>query len=92
MSKLQNVKAVKDMLAGTHKTQTRKTFSIANTKKEVPDEDIIERDENGEPKIWIETDPVSKTRTRVTQHDGFKTSQPENSILETIQEALKVPK
>ena len=54
MSKLQNVKAVKDMLAGTHKTQTRKTFSIANTKKEVPDEDIIERDENGEPKIWIE--------------------------------------
>ena len=92
MSKLQNVKAVKDMLAGTHKTQTRKTFSIANTKKEVPDEDIIERDENGEPKIWIETDPVSKTRTRVTQHDGFKTRKPENSILETIQEALKVPK
>ena len=92
MSKLQNVKAVKDMLAGTHKTQTRKTFSIANTKKEVPDEDIIERDENGEPKIWIETDPVSKTRTRVTQHDGFKTRQPENSILETIQDMLKVPK
>jgi hypothetical protein len=92
MSKLQNVKAVKDMLAGTHKTQTRKTFSIAKTKKEVAEEDIIERDENGEPKIWIETDPVSKTRTRVTQHDGFKTRQPENSILETIQEALKVPK
>ena len=92
MSKLQNVKAVKDMLAGTHKTQTRKTFSIANTKKEVPDEDIIERDENGEPKIWIETDPVSKTRTRVTQHDGFNTRQPENSILETIQDMLKVPK
>ena len=63
MSKLQNIKAVKDMLAGTHKTQTRKTFSIANTKKEVSDEDVIERFENGDPKIWIETDPISKART-----------------------------
>ncbi len=91
MSKLQNVKAVKELLSGTHKTQTRKSISLAKTKQEVPEEDIIEKFENGSPKIWIETDPISKTRTRVTQHEGFKSRQPENSILQQIQETLAVP-
>ena len=91
MSKLQNIKAVKELLAGTHKSQGRKTFSMANNKKEVIEEDIIERDESGNPKVWIETDPISKSRTRVTQHEGFKSRQPENSILQQIQKTLAVP-
>ena len=31
------------------------------------------------------------TRTRVTQHDGFKSREAENSILKTVQDALSVP-
>ena len=91
MSKLQNIKAVKEMLAGTHRTQGRKSFSMADTKTKVLEENIIERDEDGNPKVWIEIDPVSKSRTRVTQHAGFKSRQPDNSILDTIQDILKVP-
>ena len=88
-NKLQNVKAIKQMLAGEHKTQTRKTFGF-NTKVEISEEDVIERFDNGDPKIWIETS-ANGTRTRVTQHEGFKSREPENSILKSIQNALAVP-
>ena len=89
-NKLQNVKAVKQMLAGTHRTQTKKSIYTGKTKVEIPESDIIEKFENGKPKIWIETDSAG-FRTRVTQHDGFKQRQPENSILKNIQKLLKVP-
>ena len=46
-NKLQNIKAVKELLAGTHKTQTKKMFAMSSQKKEVSEEDIIERFENG---------------------------------------------
>jgi len=90
MSKLQNIKAVKDLLAGRHKTQTRQSHYFGKTKKEISEDDVIERFEDGKPKIWIETD-ANGTRTRVTQHEGFKSREPENSILKTIQQALSVP-
>ena len=41
-SKLQNVKAIKEMLAGRHKTQSRKTFGFTK-KKEILDKDILEK-------------------------------------------------
>ena len=78
------------MMAGTHKTQTRKTFAMTGKTNKVSEEDIIERFEDGKPKVWIETEANGK-RTRVTQHEGFKSREPENSILKTIQNALKVP-
>ncbi len=89
-SKLQNIKAVNELLAGEHKSQTRKSIYTGSTKTEIPETDIIERFENGKPKIWIETSPTG-TRTRVTQHEGFKSREPENSILKTVQDALSVP-
>jgi hypothetical protein len=89
-SKLQNIKAVKQLLAGNHKMQTRKSIYTGSTKTEIPEEDIIERFEDGKPKIWIETS-AKGIRTRVTQHDGFKSREPENSILKTVQDALAVP-
>ena len=89
-NKLQNIRAVKELIAGTHKTQTKKSISLSSTKKEVIEDDIIERFENGKPKIWIETD-TKGFRTRITQHEGFKSRQPENSILKSIQQTLKVP-
>ena len=89
-SKLQNIKAVNELLAGTHKSQTRKSIYTGSTKTKIPEEDIIERFEDGKPKIWIETSATG-TRTRVTQHEGFKSREPENSILKSIQNALAVP-
>ena len=55
MNSLKNVKAIQDMLSGTHKSQTRQTHYYGNTKTEIPEEDILEKFENGKPKIWIET-------------------------------------
>ena len=89
-NKLQNVKAVQQMLAGDHRTQTRKSIYTGKTKKEISSQDIIEKFDDGSPKIWIETDN-SGFRTRITQHDGFKSRAPENSILKNIQDILKVP-
>ena len=89
-NKLQNIKAVKEMLSGTHKTQNRQSIYTGTTKTEIPEDDIIERFEDGRPKIWIETSATG-TRTRITQHDGFKSREPENSILKSIQDALAVP-
>jgi hypothetical protein len=89
-SKLQNIKAVKQLLAGTHKSQTRKSIYTGSTKTEISEDEIIERFDNGKPKIWIETSTTG-TRIRVTQHDGFKSREPENSVLKTIQDTLSVP-
>lgn len=87
-NKLQNVKAIKQMLAGEHRTQTRK--SIYTGKTNTSKSEVIESFEDGKPKVWIETD-TNGFRTKVTQHDGFTTRQPENSILKKVQEALTVP-
>tara|TARA_A100001201_G_scaffold39383_2_gene41118 strand:- start:12 stop:635 length:624 start_codon:yes stop_codon:yes gene_type:complete len=89
-NKLQNIKAIKQMLEGKHKSQTRQSHYFGKSNNEIPEDDIIESFEDGKPKIWIETDHNGH-RTRVTQHDGFKSREPENSILKTIQNALKVP-
>ena len=89
-NKLQNIKAVNELLAGNHKSQTRKSIYTGSTKTKIPEEDIIERFEDGKPKIWIETSATG-TRTRVTQHEGFKSREPENSVLKTVQDTLSVP-
>jgi len=89
-NKLQNVNAVKQMLVGEHRTQTKKSIYTGKTKKEIPEQDIIEKFEDGLPRIWVETDE-NGYRTRITQHDGFKSREPENSILKSIQDILKVP-
>ena len=89
-NKLQNVNAVKQMLAGEHRTQTKKSIYTGKTKKDIPVLDILEKFENGKPKVWLETD-AKGFKTRITQHDGFKSREPENSILKSIQSILKVP-
>lgn len=84
-NKLQNIKAVREMLDGTHKTQTRQAFGFSdaasvakkNAKHEVGD-------------VWEETSP-NGTVYEVTQHEGFRSRKPKNSIIDTIKEALKVP-
>ena len=89
-NKLQNIKAIKQMLVGEHKSQNRKSTYFGNTKTEVLEKDILERFENGNPKVWIET-KSNGTRIKVTQHDGFLTKVPENSIMEQVRDVLRVP-
>jgi hypothetical protein len=86
-NKLQNIKAVRQILDGTHKTQTRKTFGFSDAahagKKSI-------RHEVGD--VWEETSPAG-TVYLVTQHDGFRSRTPKNTagIKEQIDAILKVP-
>ncbi len=89
-NKLQNIKAIKQLLTGEHKSQRRKSTYFGKTKKETKEEDILERFENGDPKVWIETNE-SGHRTRVTKHDGFTSRVPDNSIMDSVREMLRVP-
>tara|TARA_R110000851_G_scaffold41885_2_gene104638 strand:+ start:412 stop:1080 length:669 start_codon:yes stop_codon:yes gene_type:complete len=91
-SKLQNVKAVREMISGTHKSQTRKSHYYGNTKTDIPEEDIIEKFDNGNLKIWIETDPTSGARTRITQNDGFKSRESESGyLIRQLRNELSMP-
>jgi len=89
-NKLQNVKAVKQMLAGEHRFQTRKSTYFGNSKNDTEKTEVLEKFENGDPKVWVETKP-SGTRIKVTKHDGFTSRVPENSIMESVRDMLRVP-
>lgn len=81
-NKLQNVKAVKQLLDGKHKTQTRTTVGYtkeADVKRNVGD-------------IWTEIDPKTGTVWKIEQKNGFRTKVVDNSILEKIRNIMSVPK
>ena len=84
-SKLQNIKAVKQMLDGSHKTQTRKNFSLATAKSDAKKN---EKREVGDE--WIET--INGVNYKITQHNGFRMKRPENSILDQVNDVLTLPK
>ena len=80
--KLQNVKAVKELLSGKHKTQTRKTVGYektTNIKRNVGD-------------TWTEIDTKTGTVWRYEQKDGYRTRVVDNSILQKIRDIMSVPK
>ena len=80
-NKLQNLKATKELLAGTHSTQTRKSFgyeSKSDGKRAVGD-------------IWIEKDPKTGVEYKIEQKEGFRTKTPLNSVLKQIRQILSVP-
>ena len=80
--KLQNIKAIKQMLSGTHKFQTKKThgFSDAgktakrNQKREIGD-------------VW-EEDSGNGIIYTVEQKNGFRVRKPKNSVADEIREYL----
>jgi hypothetical protein len=79
-SKLQNVKAIKELLAGTHKTQTNKTFGFtgkSNKTHKIGD-------------VWIETLP-NGTNVEWEQKDGFRVKKSANSILDEINKIINMP-
>lgn len=84
--KLQNVKAVRQMIDGTHKSQTRKTHGFSDAAATAKRN---EKHEIGD--IWEETDPKSGTVWKITQHDGFRSKVPANSVREEINKILNAP-
>jgi hypothetical protein len=81
-NKLQNVKAVQQLLSGEHKTQSRTTVGYvkgAEVKRNVGD-------------TWTEIDPKTGTVWKIEQKNGFRTKIVDNSILQKIREIMSVPK
>ena len=86
-SKLQNIKAVKQMIAGVHKSQTRTTVGYTGKPKE---KNVLETFEDGKPKIWIEAD-AKGMEWKIEQHDGFRSKKPANSVRDMIKDLLTAP-
>jgi len=83
--KLQNVKAIQQMLEGNHKFQTRKTVGFSDAKTVAKQH---ERHEVGD--IWEETDPTTGITHIIEQRDGFRVKKTKNSdVLQEIRDAVR---
>lgn len=76
--KLQNVKAVQQMLEGEHKFQTKKTVGFSDTDQKRKQAELHEIGES-----WQETDPSGNIWI-IEQRDGFRVRKTKNA--ETFQE------
>ena len=79
--KLQNIKAVKQMLDGTHKFQTKKTHGFTDAKQKA---DKNQKREVGE--IWEEK--IGNTVYLIEQKKGFRVKQPKNSVAREVRDYL----
>jgi len=79
--KLQNIKAVKQMLDGTHKFQTKKSIGFTDAKQKAKQN---QRREVGD--IWEEK--IGNTIYTIEQMDGFRVKKPKNSVSSEIREYL----
>ena len=79
-SKLQNVKAIKQILSGAHQTQTNKTFGFSGK--------LNEKREVGE--TWTEITP-NGIKIQWEQKDGFRIKKAANSILDEINKIINMP-
>ena len=82
--KLQNIKAIQEMLEGTHKFQTKKTVGFSDAK------DAAKKSEHHEVgDIWEETDTAGNVYV-VEQRDGFRIRKTKNSeIFQSIREEMR---
>ena len=83
--KLQNVKAIQQMLDGTHKFQTKKTIGFSDAETVAKKN---ERHEIGES--WEEVDTVTGITYIIEQQNGFRIKKIKSSdVLQTIREELR---
>lgn len=83
--KLQNVKAVQQMLDGNHKFQTKKSIGFSDTKSVAQQQ---EHHEIGD--IWEETDTKTGLTYIIEQRDGFRVKKTKNSkILQEVRDAIR---
>lgn len=83
-NKLQNIKALQQMLEGTHKFQTKKTTGFSDAK------DMARKSERHEVgDIWEETDAAGNVYV-IEQRDGFRVRKTKNSdIFQGIREEMR---
>jgi hypothetical protein len=83
-NKLQNIKALQQMLQGTHKFQTKKTVGFSDAKETARKS---ERHEIGD--IWEETDTAGNVWV-IEQRDGFRVRKTKNAeVFQEIRESLR---
>jgi len=83
--KLQNIKAIQQMLDGTHKFQTKKTVGFSDA-----DATAKKNEQHEIGDVWEETDPVTGVITVIEQRDGFRIRKTKNSeIFQSIREELR---
>ena len=83
--KLQNVKAIQQMLDGTHKFQTKKIVGFSDA------EDAAKKNERHDVgDIWEEKDPVSGVIYIVEQREGFRIKKTNNAdVLQGVRDDLR---
>jgi len=81
-NKLQNIKAVKEMIAGTHKFQTKKTIGFTDAKQKA---EKNKKREVGD--IWEED--INGTIYTIEQQNGFRVKKPKNSVAAEVRNYLK---
>ena len=82
--KLQNIKAVQQMIDGNHKFQTKKTVGFSDVESKAKRN---ERHEVGD--IWEEADPVTGNIYVIEQRDGFRIKKTKNSeVFQQIRDEL----
>ena len=83
-NKLQNIKAIQQMMDGTHKFQTKKTVGFSDTDK------AQKRNEHHKVgDTWEDVDAKGNIYV-IEQHDGFRTRKPKNSaVLGKVREELR---
>tara|TARA_B100000963_G_scaffold158137_1_gene137641 strand:- start:349 stop:993 length:645 start_codon:yes stop_codon:yes gene_type:complete len=80
-NKLQNIKAIKEMLAGTHKFQTKKTIGFSDAK-----ESAEKNKKRNIGDIWEEK--IGDTVYLIEQKNGFRVKKPKNSVSAEIRKYL----
>ena len=83
--KLQNVKAIQQMLDGTHKFQTKKIVGFSDA------EDAAKKNErHAVGDIWEEKDPVSGVIYIVEQREGFRVKKTNNAdVLQGVRDDIR---
>ena len=79
--KLQNIKAVKQMLDGTHKFQTKKTIGFSDAKQKAK-----KNEKRNVGDIWDEE--INGIMYTIEQKNGFRVKKPKNSVLSEVREYL----
>lgn len=83
--KLQNIKAVQQMLEGTHKFQTKKTIGFSDVDKSAEQN---KKHDIGD--VWEETDPVSGLTYIYEQRDGFRIKKTKSTdILQDVRDEIR---
>lgn len=84
-NKLQNIKAVQQMIDGTHKFQTKKSIGFSDATSTAKKSEYHEIGD-----IWEEIDPITGNVTIIEQRDGFRIKKTKNSdTLQNVRDYIR---